>query len=1053
MSLADLSIKRPVFITSIVIIMITVGLLSLKKLGVDLFPDVTIPVLSVQTVYPGASPYDVESLVSKPLEDEMGSLPGLKLISSTNLESVSIVVVEFNYGTDIKDAEQQLRGRLTKVRNQLPTEIEEPIIRRIDPADQPIVRVAVSAKVDPAKLFDAADLMVRPELERVSGVGLVDVVGGRKREVHVTVDKDKLDRYELSMQQIAGRLGASSKNVPMGKISSGSQETIFRTLGEFNTLKSVSEVAVNFFGSDRAVRVRDIGTVTDGLEKEKTRAVVNGEPALFLDVYRQAGTNTANVADNVKARLANIEQLLHSKGIDAKLNVVRDGADQIRANVADVYETILIGIFLCIVVVFFFLGSLKSTLITGLALPNSLLGAFVLMYLMGFTVNMMTLLALTLAVGLLIDDAIVVRENIFRHMAMGKEPKKAAADGTNEVAMAVIAVTIVIMAVFGPISFLSGTVGQFFKQFGLTVVFAMAISLFDAMTVAPMLSAYWGGGHHGPGDGFVGKILKGFDVFQTKLEDLYEKALKWTILHPKTIITLAIVLFIGSVSLAKFIPKTFLPAAENGIFQVSLDAPPGTSLEKMAEIAGRVDEEVRKHPAVLLSALTVGTKDGEANKSSIFVQLKPFKQRTASTSQTKTDMRTGLAHFSGEAIVKVGDYDAFGGGQRPFTMNVSGTDLDELSKYVQETLLPEMKQIQGFVDVDTNYRTGKPEFQIVFDREHAEELGVSTVSAGAELRGRMEGLIPAVLRDQGNEYDIRVMFPDAEQDIRKEFKQTRVPNVNGNLVYLSRVAEGRDVLGYSQINRVNKARNIVISGDIGPTGALGDIINKTTDILAKNPPPAGVTTQFVGQAENFKELMESMVIAIGLGVLLIYLVIASLYESFITPFTILLALPMAVSGAFGSLLIFHKTIDIFSMIGFVMLMGVAAKNSILLVDYTLQLERDHDMNRFDALVKACRTRLRPILMTSLALIAGTIPLAVGLTEASSQRTSMGVAIIGGVVSSTLLTLLVVPAAYGFIDDFRKWSLKLAYRIAGQKQPVAAAKKNLPASEAEATISH
>jgi hydrophobe/amphiphile efflux-1 (HAE1) family protein len=1032
-NLADLSIKRPVFITSIILLMLTVGFLSMKKLGVDLFPDVSIPVLTVQTVYPGASPYDVESLVSKPLEDEMGSLPGLKQISSTNLESVSIVVIEFNYGTDVKDAEQQVRGRLQSVRNKLPSEIEEPIIRRLDPADQPIVRVALSADIGPAALFDAADLIVKPELERVSGVGLVDVVGGRKREIHVKIDKDKLDRYELSMSQIAARVGASSMNVPMGKISAGSQETIFRTLGEFSNLKSISEVAVNFFGSDRAVRVRDVGTVTEGLEKEKTRALVNGKPSLFLDVYRQAGTNTAAVADNVKARIQNIEGVLQARGIQGKLSVVRDGADQIRANVADVYETIIIGIVLCIVVVFFFLGSMRSTLITGLALPNSLLGAFILMYLMGFTINMMTLLALTLAVGLLIDDAIVVRENIFRHMAMGKDARKAASDGTNEVAMAVVAVTIVIMSVFGPISFLSGTVGQFFRQFGLTVVFAMAISLFDAMTVAPMLSAYMGGGHAVNGDGFIDRVLKAFDRFQTWLEDVYESALKWTIDYPKTVLVIAVVLFVGSVSLAKFIPKTFLPAAENGIFQVNLDAPPGTSLEKMADIANRVDAEIRQHPAVALTALTVGTKDGESNKASAFIQLKPFKQRSTSTSKTKTDLRASLAHFSQEAIVKVGDYDAFGGGQRPFMMNVSGNDLDQLSKYVETTLLPEMRKIKGFVDVDTNYRTGKPEFQVVFDRERAEELGVSTVGAGGELRARMEGVTPAVMRENGNEYDIRVMFPDAEQDIRKEFKASRIPNVNGNLVYLSRVAEGREVLGYSQINRVNKARNITISGDIGPDGALGDIMAKTSAIVAQTPPPAGVTTKFLGQAENFQELMQSMVIAIGLGVLLIYLVIASLYESFVTPFTILLALPMAVSGAFGALLVFQKTIDIYSMIGFVMLMGVAAKNSILLVDYTLQLEREQGMSRREALLKACRTRLRPILMTSLALVAGTVPLAVGLNEASAQRTSMGVAIIGGVVSSTLLTLLVVPAAYGFIDDFRRWSLKIAYRLSGQKQ--------------------
>ncbi len=755
---------------------------------------------------------------------------------------------------------------------------------------------------------------------------------------------------------------------------------------------------------------------------------MNGAPALFLDVYRQSGTNTVAVSDSVKASLVKIEDVLKARGKEAKMTLVRDGAVEIRANVADVYETIIIGIILCIVVVFFFLGSAKSTMITGLALPNSLLGAFVLMYIMGFTINTMTLLAMTLAVGLLIDDAIVVRENIFRHVAMGKDPHKAAADGTNEVAMAVVAVTIVIMAVFGPISFLSGVVGQFFRQFGLTVVFAMAISLFDAMTVAPMLSAHWGGGHHGPGDGPVGKVLKAFDRFQAWLEDIYERVLAFTLRRPKTVLFASIMTFVGSIALMGALPKGFLPANESGIFQVNLEAPPGTSLDKMAEIAARVDENVRKHDSVKLTALTVGTRNGEANHAAIFVQLKPFRERKGSTSQAKNDLRAALAPFRPEANVKIADYDAFGGGQRPFMMNISGDNLDELSAYV-EKVMPEFRKIPGFIEIDTNYRTGKPEFQVAFNRERAEELGVSTVTAGAELRARVEGIVPAVLRDQGNEYDIRVMFPDAEQDVRKEFAQTRVPNVNYNLVYLSRVAEGREVKGYSQINRVNKARNIMVTGDIGPGGALGNIMDEVRKIMEREKAPAGVTYRFIGQAENFQELMESMIIAIGLGVLLIYLVIASLYESFVTPFTILLALPMAVSGAIVGLLAGGKGIDIYSMIGFVMLMGVAAKNSILLVDYTLQLERD-GLKRYEALMKACKTRLRPILMTSLALVAGTVPLAIGLNEASSSRTSMGVAIIGGVVSSTLLTLIVVPAAYGYIDDFRLWALKWARKLAG-----------------------
>ncbi|MBS1983184.1 MAG: efflux RND transporter permease subunit [Bdellovibrionales bacterium] len=1028
MSLASLSIKRPVFISSIVLLLLISGLFSLKKLGVDLFPNISLPVVSIQTVYAGASPNDIETLISKPIEDELGNLEGLKRITSNNLESLSVVVAEFKLGVDLKDVEQQIRNRLGNIRKKLPTEIEEPIVRRLDPADQPIMRIGVRSKLPPADIYDIVCNKVKVVFERAEGVGLVEIVGGRKREVQVIVDREKLQQREIPVMQIAQRLETSSKNVPVGKVNSGTKETIFRTLGEFLDINSMRDVAINFLGSDRPVHLGDVAKVVDGLEEEKTRSTINGESAIFLEVYKKSGGNTVQVAQDVRKALAKLGPELKQRGIDIELDLVRDGSKKIKDNVDDVYESIIIGVLLCVVVVFFFLGSFRSTLITGLALPNSLLGAFILMYAMGFTVNIMTLLALSLAVGLLIDDAIVVRENIFRHMEMGKPAKQAAEEGTMEVSTAVIATTLVVMAVFGPIAFLDGVVGQFFREFGLTMVFAVGISLFDAMTVAPMLSAYWAGSakHGEGGSGVVAKALKAFDNFQTWLENVYEQGIRFTLRRPKTIIAIGVALFFGSLLLTPGIPKTFVPSPDSGEFEVKLEMPPGTNLEAMADRVTAMDNYIRQQPSVRLTSAAAGNKEGEPNKGSIYVSLKSKKERGMKTSQVKDMFREDLnKKFADNGmLIKIQDYDEFGGGQRPFNLNIMGDDLDQLAEYSGK-VLERMKKIPGIADPDMNYRAGKPEFQVVFDRRKAEALGVAVGTAGGELRARVEGIVPATYRKNGEEYDIRVKMDEAYRDVRKEFPYIVVPNVNFNLIPLKQIAMGREVSGFSQINRQNKSRYVLVSSDIASNGALSTLTNETVNILTKEmPPPPGITWGFVGQAEDFQDLIKNMIVAISLGVTFIYLVLASLYESFVIPFTILLALPLAVCGALAALFITHASINVFSMIGLVMLLGVVTKNSILLVDYTLKLIEEGNLSRDEAIVKACKTRLRPILMTSIAIIAGTIPIAIGLNEASSQRTAMGIALIGGLISSTFLTLLIVPAAYRYVDDFRLWSLRL-----------------------------
>lgn len=1033
MNLPALSIKRPIFISCIVTLMLILGVICLKKMPVDLFPDVTFPIVGVQVTYPGASPIDMEKQVSKLIEDELGSLSGLKTMTSNNLDSVAMVILEFRLGTDVKDAEQQVRNRLGNIRRELPNDIYEPVIFRFDPADQPVITLAITSKLPPGEAFDVANELIKPQFERLNDIGKVEVVGGRKTEIQVLIDKNKVQDRQISMMQIARRIEETSKDIPIGKVENPAKELVMRTSGEFSSLEEIKNVNVNFLGSDRAVLLKDIGRVERGLEDQKTMASIRGVPALLLQVYKQSGSNTVAITDAVKKNLEKVNQYLKDKKVDAQVQVVRDMSRPIRLNVADVNESILIGIALCVIVVFFFLGSGRSTFITGMALPNSLLGGFVIMYAMGFSINMMTLLALSLAVGLLIDDAIVVRENIFRHMEMGKGPKEAALEGTTEVAQAVLATTMVVIAVFGPISFLQGIIGQFFKQFGLTIVFTMLISLFDAFTVAPMLSAYMASpSEHARGQGFISKMLGAFDRFQTGLEEIYERLLVKTLRFPKTVLALGTLVFVASMATVPFIPKTFLPSPDNGEFSITVEMPVGTSLQGTAGFVKQIEEVLVADPSVDMVLTTVGSSRGEANKSNLFVRLVERKMRALNTTQTKSVVREKLAPFKDKAIVEVGDIDAVNSGQKPFNLNITGDDLQVLSQYA-ESLKARMRKIQGLVDVDTDFRAGKPEFHVVFDRKKSEQLGISTVMAGAELRSRTEGTEAAVYREKGIEYKVRVRFDEKYRDLREQFNSTFVPNSNNNMIPLQRIASPEDASGYSQINRQNKSRFINIAANIGPNGSLGDITEEVQKIVKEElPPPSGVGYRFQGQAEDFQDLIASMLLAIFLGVIFIYLVLASLYESFVTPFTILLALPLAMCGAMVALLLFGKTIDIFSLIGIVLLLGVVAKNSILLVDYTKHLE-DRGVNRNEALLKACRTRLRPILMTSLALIAGMVPIAIGLNEASAMRTSMGIAIIGGLISSTLLTLLIVPAAYGFVDDFRLASARFFARFGGHRK--------------------
>ena len=1037
MNLANLSIKRPVFISCAFFLMLIVGVLSFQKLGVDLFPNVTFPVIGVTTTYPGAGPLEIETLISKPIEDSLSGLSGIKSLKSINKESISQVIIEFTLETDLQYAEQQVRDRLTTARAKLPEDADEYVIQSFDPADQPILSLSVKADLKPAEMYDLADQTLRPLIEQVKDVGVVQVVGGRKREIQVLLNQDQLTRKQISATQVVNQLGIAGKNVPGGKLESGGKESTIRSMGEFQTLQDISKTLVNFFGNEQPIQVRDIANVNDGLEEEKTRMFINGEPALTLQVYRRSGSNTIAVVKAVKKRVEKINTDYAHQFKDFKLGIVRDDSKPIYANVIDVTESISLGIILTVVVVFLFLGNIRSTIITGVALPNSLLGTFILMAVAGFTINIMTLLAMSLAVGLLIDDAIVVRENIFRHIELGEKPVVAAEKGTREVTLAVVATTMVVISVFGPIAFLKGIVGQFFKEFGLTICFAMLISLLDALTMAPMLSAYFAGNLHAKPKTFIGRWINSafalLDRFHTGTENFYERMIHVTLRRPLLTLFSALIIFIASFFALSSVPMTFLPAADVGEFVVKLDLPAGTDLDSMSKLAQSLDEDIRKNKEVRITLVAVGGANGESNEASVYVDMVPYEQRKhMNTSQFREIVRE-LSKKYAQANPRIMDVGAFGE-EQPFNLNIVGTDLEQISG-VAKQILDKIKNHPDLKDVDMSYRAGKPEFRIVPDPARAKLLGINSTIIGQEMRTLVEGTVPAVFRENGKEYDIRVRLQDDQKNIRDRFNLIYVPNINGRMVKLSDVSKPVEIDGPSTINRQDRGRYIQISAGMNPDGkgGLGQVI-KDIDTMFKSGEvklPQGVKYEYWGQAQDFQDLLNNMLVALILAILFIYLVLASLYESFITPFTIMLVLPLAVCGAFYALAIVHSSFDIFSIIGCILLLGIATKNSILLVDYTSHLMKE-GMPMNEAIVKAGRTRLRPILMTSIALIAGMLPVAIGLNEASRQRTSMGISIIGGLISSTFLSLLVVPASYAYMERFRAWISRVFNKVSTTK---------------------
>ena len=1017
MFLSDLSIRRPIFTVMVISALLVMGLISMfSKLGVDLFPDVAFPVVVVTTVYPGAAPQEIETLVTKPIEEAVSGVSGVKRVQSWSRESVSTVLIEFHLESDIKLAAVDVREKVAGIRDTLPEEAKEPVIQRFDPADTPVLTYTIAANRNPYEIRRATEDIVKPVIESAEGVGSVEIVGGLEREIQVNLDLDALQSRQIPIERVLSLMASENLNVPAGHVTTGERELTLRTLGEFRSIDEIRNLVV-FDQGGTQVRIRDIGTVVDGYKEVRKTARTDGKPAVAVEIRKQSGTNTVEVADHVFKAVAQLEQVLPP---DYTLTRIVDSAERVQNEVHEVGLSIVYGALMAVAVIFIFMLDWRSTFISALALPTSVITTFFCMWLLGFSINVMTLMALSLSIGMLIDDAVVVRENIFRHMERGEDPVTAARTGTAEIGLAVMATTFTIVAVFLPVGFMSGIVGKFFQEFGLTVVAAVLVSLFVAFTLDPMLSANF----MKPVDPdhrrrveqhrFLGRFVRFFDGVDAG----YRQALQWSLDHRKTVLAAAVGLFVLAIVLAGLMGSEFVAKEDRAEFYISLEMPVGTSFGAMDRVTRRVERMVMRRPDYVRMYTVVGRSGGfgmpadEVNHANIRALFKPKGERDQTIWEIQDDLRKQLRGIAGLKAILTDIAWAEGAGEYPVTLFIRGDDLGALTKLSEESLAI-VRHTPGAVDVDTSLQFGKPEVRIVLARELAANAGVGVGAVARSLRTAVEGEIPSYYRDGRDEYDIRVRLRPEDRDAPSLLENMLVPTTRGGVVYLKEVAALEEARGPGQIERENRQRQVSITANTR-SRALGDVVADIGRDVKALGLPAGYVWGFSGEAQRMEESFQALLVALGLAVLFIYMVLAAQFESLIHPFTIMLSLPLAVVGAFMALFFTGKNLGMSPMIAVVMLMGLVTKNGILLVDYTNEL-RKKGLKLRQAILEAGKIRLRPILMTSLAMIFGMIPTALSQSASSEFRSPMAIAIIGGLITSTLLTLVVIPVVYTYID--------------------------------------
>ena len=1042
------SLQNPVFATMVMLALVVLGAFSYQRLKIDQFPNIDFPVVVITTEYPGASPEIVESEVSKKIEEGVNSVAGINALTSRSYEGLSVVVVEFQLQIDGRKGAEDVREKVAGVRPSLRSDVKEPSVARFDPASKAIWSLAVvpdNTKLPPGGVLPSAvemtnwsDQILKKRLQNVRGVGAVNVVGGSKREINLYLNPQAMESLGVSADQVVNAVTTEAKDLPVGSLRSLTQDRVIQIAGSLKRPEDFGQIIVARKNTT-PIRLSQVARVNDGGQELDNLALFNGQRTLLLTVQKAQDENTIEVIDALNKTVADIQGQLPA---GMRLETVQDASRPIRVAVDNVRETLIEGAVLTVLIVFLFLNSWRSTVITGLTLPIAIIGTFLFMNMFGFTINMITLMALSLCVGLLIDDAIVVRENIVRHVQMGKSAFQASLDGTEEIGLAVFATTLSIVAVFLPIGFMDGIIGKFFHEFGLTIVAAVMISMFVSFTLDPMLSSIWHDPSihaHGVHDDntlygrTIGLVTAWFERSTDNLGDSYQRALAWSLKNKRATLALAAATFWISIFMVPLLGTEFVPKADFSETSVTFYTPVGSSLEATEARAKQVEAIIREFPETryTLSTINTGSANGKIY-ANIYVRLVDRKDRSRNVDEMSAVLRERLKRVPGITVTHAGLLDSVGGNKQ-VEFSLQGTDLSELER-LTTLVMDKVRAVPGLVDLDSSVKPNKPTVEVRVKREAASDLGLSLGSIGNQLRTLVAGQTVTNWRAADDQtYDVNVRLAPQARDALADIE--RLPFTVGvaadgttRVARLNQVAEVVESTGSNQINRRDLMREVAINANVynRSAGEVSADIRKIMDSIAL---PPGYKYQFSGSTKNLQESFGYAVSALVLAIVFIYMILASQFKSFLQPMALMTALPLTLIGVVLALLMFGSSLSMFSVIGMVMLMGLVTKNAILLVDFAIRAREPQTLadgstqaglDRNQALLLAARVRLRPILMTTLAMIFGMVPLAFAISEGSEQRAPMGQAVIGGVITSSVLTLVVVPVMYCYMDDLAQW---------------------------------
>lgn len=1024
MSITEISIKRPLLITVIFVTLILFGFISYNQLNYNLLPKFEASVISVTTIYRGASADEVESSVTKPIEDMISSIEGVDHITSTSREGVSSIIVQLKPGISTIRAQQDGERKINRILSSLPENAETPFINRFSSDELPVLRISASSNKTPSEMYDLIDQQVKPVLANVYGVGNVNLIGGNRREIQVMLDQDKLNAYKISPSQVAQVIGAANVSYPVGNVESKTSRFSIRLDEKIRKVDDFRNLVVSVTPSGSRILLRDIATVSDGITEDQTVNRINGKPGIGIEINKQADANAVKVSKLVKQKLAELEKQYSAQGLH--FEIASDQSDYTLASADAVMHDLVLAVFIVAAVMLLFLHSIRSSMFVLVSLPSAMIPTFILMYAFGFSLNLMTLMALSLVVGILVDDSIVILENIFRHMEMGKDRKTAAVEGRKEIGFTAVAITLVDVVVFVPMALAGGMIGNILREFSLVVVFSTLMSLFVSFTITPLLASRFARLEHLTKGTLHGRFFLWFEKMIDTIRDEYARMLRWVLRHKLVLLGSILVLFVGAIALvpAGFIGTAFVANSDRGELNIGLEMSPETPLYEMNQKVLEAERIVMSHPEVVKVFSNVGTQSGNSltgntntsNIAELSVKMVDKKERKIGVEEFGMQMRDEISQIPGlkvtiKAVGITGNSDA------PIQIAIKGTDMDKIWE-TAKIVFDAVQQTPGTDYVEYSTKTPQKEIAVDIDRDKLSLVGLSIPEVGNAMQVSFRGNDQLSFTENGEEYTINIIGDKADRQDIESVKNIPIRNSRGATIRLGDIAHIHEEMGQSVLQRSDRLSSIQVRAfTVGrPTGTIVADIQKK---LEQEKLPEGVTLDFQGQAQQQKDAFGSLGMAMLIGFLLVYLIMVALYESAVYPFVVMFSIPVALIGALLALALSMESLTIFAIVGLIMLMGLVAKNGILIVDFANHL-KEQGMSKTEALVEAGKERLRPILMTTVAMILGMLPIALSAGSGAEVKNGMGWVIIGGLTSSLVLTLFLVPTMYYIVDSVKDW---------------------------------